>query len=115
MRIILDEWFKLPKLGTDTFIKLTKEANLKYESKRGFKADFNTNLLMVASIIKSVLNEDVEFVIKCSICGKEAGCDSCNYKDICDRLRISPKCICDECKEKSDPYALYTSILAMEK
>ncbi|MCS7116947.1 MAG: hypothetical protein RMJ31_06240 [Nitrososphaerota archaeon] len=115
MKIVLDEWFRLPKLGSDDFIKLVKEANLKYESKYGFKADINTNLPMVASILKSVLGKDVEFAIKCFICGKVIKCRLCDYDDICDKLRISPKCICNECEKKNDLYALYTSLLAMPK
>ncbi len=37
--------------------------------------------------------------IPCMVCGKGAGCPTCEYRDECDFARISPLCICPKCAE----------------
>lgn len=107
MKIILGEWFDLPRLGKETFLRLVREARLKYEKGRGFKTQADTDLYLLSSILEGVLHEDIELNVKCYICGSEIGCSSCIYDELCDKRRISPMCICDDCKDK-EAFTLYS-------
>lgn len=49
--------------------------------------------------------------LKCIICGKSAGCQTCEFRDSCDIEKVSQLCICKKCGEEKNPYSLYqTSI-----
>lgn len=103
-----EEWFSLPRLGTDVFMKLVREAGLKYEKGRGFKATVDTDLVLATSVLEAALGEPVEVEVRCFLCGEAAGCHTCTFKTLCDRRKISPHCICERCKTASEAYATYT-------
>ena len=108
MKIVLGEWFSLPRLGKDQFLRLVREAGLKYDKAHGFRTTSNTDLYLVSSLLSGALQEDVVFTVKCFICGEEVACHKCIYDEACDRRRVSPNCICDECKEKPEATTLYS-------
>ncbi len=45
--------------------------------------------------------------IPCAICGGPAGCEICEFADICDIPNISPKCVCSKCVDTDDPLHSY--------
>lgn len=108
MKIVLDEWFSLPRLGMDVFTKLVREAGLEYDKGKGFRATARTDLVTVTSVLQSALREETEVEVRCFICGEPVGCSTCVYSKVCDRRRISPRCICEKCKNGKDAFALYS-------
>lgn len=112
MKISIGEHFKLPLMGKDVFIKLTREVGLKYDSKEGFMITPKTRLDILVPLLREALKEDVSFVLKCFICGKTTPCETCVYNAICDRKSVSPACICDSCMVKKDAFPLYTERFA---
>lgn len=112
MKITLGEWFPLPRLGPDIFIRLVRQLHLKYDKEKGFKADQETDLASVAAVLQSVLGEPVEAALKCFVCDRIVECETCPYEQSCDRLRISAYCLCNACRAKTDTFELYTLKLA---
>ncbi len=41
-----------------------------------------------------------EYRIACAACGRPAGCHDCEFQDICDIPRVSPRCLCRACLQK---------------
>lgn len=107
MNIPIGEWFRLPFMGKDVFIRL-RAADLKYDSKKGFMVTSATKMDAMSSILRDALSEDVEFSLKCFVCGTSAPCNTCIYNHVCDRSIVSSACICDNCKDTDDAYALYS-------
>jgi len=108
MKISIGEHFKLPFIGKDVFIKLTREIGLKYDSKEGFMITPKTRLGLLVPLLREVFNDDLSFVLKCFICGITTPCETCVYNAICDRKSVSPACICDSCMSKKDAFPLYS-------
>jgi len=108
MRLVVDEWFSLPRLGTDVFMKLVREARLQYEKGKGFRATASTDLVSAISMLEPVLGEKLEIEVRCFICGAPANCPRCAYSSVCDRRKVSPRCICETCKEGKETFALYS-------
>lgn len=107
MELVVGEWFQLPRLGSDVFMKLVRQAGLRYESGKGFLADAKTDLLAVTSVLRGVLGEPIEIVLRCFVCSKPVECSTCVYNEVCDRRRVSSACICNACRGKRDAFALY--------
>lgn len=108
MNIPIGEHFKLPYFGKDLFMRLTREAGLRYDSKQGFLITPGTRLDLLVPILRDAMKEDVSFVLRCFICGTKTPCETCVYNAICDRKSVSPACICDSCRAKNDAFLLYT-------
>lgn len=107
IKIMLGNWFNLPRVGPDVFSKLMRQARLKYDrEKRLFMVQPETNVTVLTSILKEALKDDVIIELPCFVCGKSAGCAECEYVDVCDRTNVSSQCICKECYEE-DPYKHY--------
>jgi len=106
IKVQLDRWVRLPRLGSDAFRKITHDARMKYDKQKGFLADQNTDLAMVASILKSI-GEELIVEVPCYICGQPAGCSECVYNHACDRTIVSPTCICSSCLSDPDAQTLY--------
>jgi len=45
--------------------------------------------------------------LKCTICGRSAGCQICEFRDICDIENVSQLCICKKCSEEKNTYDSY--------
>ena len=43
----------------------------------------------------------------CGVCGRTAGCPSCEFHDSCDLEKVSQICICKKCESREEPYNLY--------
>ncbi|MBI5133513.1 MAG: hypothetical protein HZA83_02260, partial [Thaumarchaeota archaeon] len=60
IRIMLGNWFNLPRVGSDVFSKLMRQARLKYDrEKRMFLVEQETNIAALVSILKEALKDDV--------------------------------------------------------
>lgn len=101
MKIKLENWIWLPKLGTDAFKELMK-VGVKYDKKKGFYIPATVDLQSVASIIGRSTGKPVSFTFSCYICGKETDCLDCEYKWACRIEMTSGRCICSECAKSSD-------------
>jgi hypothetical protein len=96
MRISVNTWFSLPRLGTQVFSDLMR-ARVQYDSKLGFKIGTSTNIARALQILSEALEEPVVIAKTCFICDKPMGTDQ--KKDAV---------ICSECLSSKDAYALYT-------
>jgi len=45
--------------------------------------------------------------LKCIVCNRSAGCQTCEFQDICDVEKVSQLCICKKCSEEKTPYNAY--------
>ena len=45
--------------------------------------------------------------LKCIVCNRSAGCQTCEFQDICDVEKVSQLCICKKCSEEKTPYDAY--------
>jgi hypothetical protein len=108
IRILLGNWFNLPRVGPDVFSKLMRQARLRYDRQKGmFLVEPETNVAVLTAILKEALKDEVVIELPCFVCGKSAGCGDCEYLDICDRTTVSNQCICKECFEQKDAYERY--------
>ncbi|MEM3386796.1 MAG: hypothetical protein QXN08_03895 [Nitrososphaerales archaeon] len=108
MEILLGEPFRLPRLGEDVFRRLMRDVRLEYDrQKRVFRTTTQTDLYQLSTLLSEVLKEPIIYTVKCFICGSDAGCTSCEYSNICDRLLVSQNCLCKNCLNKEDAYTLY--------
>ncbi|MCP8303876.1 MAG: hypothetical protein H3Z50_00150 [archaeon] len=97
-------------MGRDRFISLMK-AGLIYDRSKGFKAEADADLATIASILKTALGGDFEFVPKCFVCNSSVECYLCAYCHICDVKSSTPNCLCDKCMDREDAFAIYSRTL----
>ena len=45
--------------------------------------------------------------LDCIICGRSAGCPTCEFQEDCDRSTESQLCICKKCEQKGGSFDLY--------
>ncbi|MGC8555663.1 MAG: hypothetical protein ACP5NG_01420 [Conexivisphaera sp.] len=101
VRIKLDEWTRLPRLGTEAFKELMK-AGVRYETGKGFLVPRSADLTRVKRAISGALNgAPVEFEFRCMLCGHEVSCEDCEYSGVCSIESSSGSCICDQCARSS--------------
>jgi hypothetical protein len=105
MRILVNSWFALPRLGTASFASLMKQG-VKYDKSLGFKIDSETDIPGAMKTLRSALGEEVELNLRCIICGKES-CPGCSYIQSCDRTRVSPFCLCADHFSAIDSFETY--------
>ncbi len=94
MRILVGGWFSLPRLGRDAFSLLMKQGVV-YDKDLGFRLDSATDLKAAVGTLSAATGEEVELVLRCWICGREA-CPGCPYLRSCDRTSVSTLCLCSE-------------------
>ncbi len=108
IKILLGNWFNLPRVGPDVFSKLMRQARLKYDrERRMFMVQPETNISILTSILKEALKDEVIIELPCFVCSKSAGCSNCEFLDVCDRTTVSSQCICKSCHEEGDVYKQY--------
>jgi hypothetical protein len=105
IKIVVDSWFSLPRLGTEAFSSLMK-AGVKYEKGMGFMFTQQTDLDYGARTLEMATGENVELSVRCFLCLQEA-CVDCTYQTVCDRKSISPMCLCAEHLTADDAYDAY--------
>ncbi|MHB8568266.1 MAG: hypothetical protein ACYC7D_02010 [Nitrososphaerales archaeon] len=95
-KLALNTWFRLPRVGTDSFADLMK-AKVKYDTKFGFMLTSSTNLDRAFSTLSSALGEDVELSSTCFICNAP----------LIEEEGKSERTICLPCEEKEGALDLY--------
>jgi hypothetical protein len=110
MKILVGSWFSMPRLGREAFALLMKQG-LRYDKALGFKFGPETDLESVVRTISTAVGEEVELILRCFICGKEA-CPGCPYLDVCDRRKVSSLCLCGEHAQGEGAYDLYREAVA---
>jgi len=45
--------------------------------------------------------------LQCIVCGSPAGCQQCEFQDICDISNVSQFCICKKCSDEKDAFNSY--------
>ena len=115
MEIQIGEWFALPRVEHGIFVKLTKQAKLGYSQDKGlFRVTSSTEMNVLSTVLKNVINEEIIFTIKCYVCKNNAGCASCEYEAQCDRKITSNFCLCLECESKQETIDVYSMMFAKE-
>jgi|GEM_PF-494424 hypothetical protein len=109
-RVVVNEWFKLPRLRKEFFISLMR-SGLIYDKSKGFKVDANSDFIAISSILKRALGEDLEFIPKCFLCDSTINCYSCAYYLICNVKNSTPNCLCDNCIDDENIFALYSKTM----
>ena len=113
IKILLGNWFNLPRVGPDAFSKLMRQARLKYDrQKRMFFVQPETDLATLTAILKEALKDYVIIELSCFVCNKSAGCSECEFVDVCDRTSVSNQCVCKGCFEEKDSYKHYCDSFA---
>ena len=104
IRVKLNQRFKLPSLGKETFASLM-QARLKYDKvQKGFYVDATTDLDMVNAILsfKKVM---IILEKKCVICGRSIDCEKCEQFYFCDKKQSY--CVCKDCLSANDAFLRY--------
>jgi hypothetical protein len=96
MRIALNKWFSLPRLGRETFADLMK-ARVKYDTKLGFKFTGETDVSRALHVLSKALDQAVELKSSCFICEQPL-----------EETEPQGATICGVCLAKDDAYTLYT-------
>lgn len=63
-------------------------------------------IISVGNEIEKIRNTHEIVELKCFVCGKMAGCQSCIFSQICDRRIVSQLCICEACSSSGNEDAL---------
>ncbi|MFN3622329.1 MAG: hypothetical protein ACK4TI_05505 [Nitrososphaerales archaeon] len=104
----MGEPFRLPRVGEDVFRRLMRDVRLGYDKQnRVFRTTPQTDLYQLATLLSEALKEPIIYTVKCFICGSNAGCTTCEYSNVCDRLLVSQNCLCKNCLNKEESYTLY--------
>ncbi len=98
VRIPLDTWVNLPRLGKDAFRDLMK-AGVEYSTGKGFLLRPSADLSSAKQIISSATGGEVYFIFKCIVCGAEASCADCRYREVCSIELVGGRCVCARCAE----------------
>jgi aspartate/tyrosine/aromatic aminotransferase len=114
MKIIVGEWFWIPRVEGDIFKKIVKKNGLKYNNSKGFQTTSETDLKDIVTILNKALDEEVVMMLKCFICSAQIDCSNCRYSDACESISSFQKCLCEECEtnEVSNIYSMRFTELA---
>lgn len=105
MRVLNKRSFKLPFMGKDKFIKLTR-MGLGYDKGSFYIKNYN-NVEKIVDIVSEVLGEDVSFLQTCILCGKDFFCSDCRHHDLCATKNLPLQCICEDCIKSTELYDRY--------
>jgi hypothetical protein len=111
LRILVGGWFSLPRLGRESFALLMKQGVL-YDKDMGFKIDSATDLPAAVRTLGAATGEEVELILRCLICGREA-CDDCPYNSVCDRTMFSTLCLCSQHAPEKSVFGTYAKTFDM--
>jgi hypothetical protein len=100
IRIVLDSWVNLPRLGSEAFKELMK-AGVEYTTGKGFFIRSSIDLRLAKRVISAAVGGEVYFVFKCFICGNEASCADCSYRAGCSVELVGGKCVCLGCSKEN--------------
>ena len=105
MKVLSKKSFKLPFIGKDKFVQLTR-TGLGYEGGSFFIKNYN-NLEKVIDTISEILGENVSFSQTCLLCGRDFLCSDCKHHDHCTTRDLPLQCICKNCRVTPQLYDRY--------
>ncbi|MCK4952194.1 hypothetical protein KAS14_00195 [Candidatus Bathyarchaeota archaeon] len=108
MRTLKKQGFKLPYLGKEIFIKLTR-MGLDYEQGIFLIRDLN-NIENIRDFLSEILNEKTVFTQICLICRKDFLCTECKHYSECPTKDLPLPCICEKCSQKNNLYEQYLKL-----
>ncbi len=111
MKILVGGWFTLPRVGRDVFSLLMKQGVV-YDRALGFKFDAGTDLQGAVRTVSAATREEVELVLRCFVCGREA-CTECPYLSACDRTSVSTLCLCEDHAPEKSVFEQYAKTFEM--
>jgi len=100
IKIPLDSWVNLPRLGKEAFRELMK-AGVEYTTGKGFFIRSSIDLRTTKRIISAAVGGEVHFMFKCFICGNEASCVDCTYNGVCSIENVGGRCLCLKCSREN--------------
>mgnify|MGYP001773022053 CR=1 FL=1 len=112
IKISLNKGFTLPRLGKEAFAKLMR-SGVEYDKTRGlFTIKDASKIDSIVAIIRESTHDTISIELECIICGKDAGCNECEFSNNCNRLQVSNRCICKDCMLKGyDNYIKHIRLL----
>lgn len=105
MKILNKKSFKLPFIGKDKFIRLTR-VGLGYDGGSFFVKNYN-NIEKIIDIISDILGEKISFLQTCILCGRDFLCSDCKYHNRCTTKDLPLQCICQNCRATPGLYDRY--------
>lgn len=113
MQVLNRKSFKLPFVGKDKFVRLTR-VGLGYDG-GSFHVRDNNNVEKIVDIISDVLGEKVSFFQTCVLCGQDFLCSGCRHQDLCPTKDLPLQCICENCRATPKLYDQYVKNLGSGK
>ncbi len=98
MVVLNKKAFKLPFMDREKFLLLMR-LGLNYDKASGTFClkNFN-NIEKLADTLAEILKvEEVTFTQTCAVCGKDFGCSSCKYLELCSTKNMPFQCVCAVC------------------
>lgn len=105
MKVLDEKSFKLPFMGKDKFIRLTR-LGLGYDRGSFFVKNYN-NIEKIIDIISDILGEKISFLQTCILCGRDFRCLDCKYRNLCTTKDLPLQCICENCRTNPQLYDAY--------
>jgi len=96
--VVLDkDCFKLPRVEKDKFVLLLR-LGLDYNRERGYFSIKNyNNIDRLYDTLSEILNAEITFMQKCTVCGKSFSCTECKYVESCSTKSFPSSCVCHAC------------------
>ena len=105
MKVLNKKSFKLPFVGKDKFVRLTR-VGLGYDRGSFYIKNYN-NVEKIVDIISDVLGEKISFLQTCILCGRDFLCSDCKYRNQCETKDLPLQCICENCVKSAKLYDRY--------
>lgn len=105
MKVLNKKSFKLPFIGKDKFVRLTR-VGLGYDRGSFYIKNYN-NVEKIVDIISDVLGEKISFLQTCILCGRDFPCSDCKYRNQCATKDLPLQCICANCVKSAKLYDRY--------
>ena len=105
MKYLNKKAFKLPFMGKDKFIRLTR-IGLGYTDRSFHIKDYN-NVEKIVDTLSDILDENISFLQSCVLCEKEFLCSDCKNYNSCATRDLPLQCICRDCTQGGNSYDRY--------
>jgi hypothetical protein len=100
MKVPLGIWVNLPRLGKDAFRELMR-VGVEYTTGKGFFVRPDSDLTAIRIIVSEATGDEVEFVFRCYLCGRESVCVDCQYHSVCSIEQVGGNCLCARCASEN--------------
>lgn len=107
MKIYYGQPFKIPRRLGDRFKEVVGIRGVRYVRQKGFVVSDKAALDAVNRILVK-MGLILVPTINCFICGKDVGCEECEYRDVCKRAVVT--CLCAECMNAEDFVKKYSDV-----